>query len=142
MTQHHNRRLAQIGRAEELGSGIRNIRRYLPLYAKNSKFEMLEEDNFETILHFELEEFTETQRESVEKTVGKTVEKIIIAMENDPSVTIQKLTKITGLTRRGVEWNIDKLKKEGTIERIGSKKGGYWKVFQKNNGNNESTGTR
>jgi len=41
-----------------------------------------------------------------------------------------ELTKRTGLTRRGVEWNIDKLKKEGKIKRIGGKKGGYWKVLE------------
>ena len=36
----------------------------------------------------------------------------------------------TGLTRRGVEWNVHKLKKEGKIERIGSKKDGYWEIIK------------
>jgi len=38
------------------------------------------------------------------------------------------MMKITGLTRRGIEWNLAKHKKEGTIKRIGPDKGGYWGV--------------
>jgi len=36
----------------------------------------------------------------------------------------------TGLTRRGIEWNLSKLKAKGLIERNGSPKGGYWKVTE------------
>ena len=63
----------------------------------------------------------------------KTVEKILRVMKENPKITIMELTKRTGLTRRGVEWNIDKLKKEGKIKRIGGKKGGYWKVLEDEN---------
>ena len=43
----------QLGRAEELGSGIRNIKQYLPLYSINSKFELIEGDTFRTIITYE-----------------------------------------------------------------------------------------
>jgi ATP-dependent DNA helicase RecG len=33
-----------------------------------------------------------------------------------------------GLTRRGIEWNLSRLKEKGLIERIGPDKGGHWKV--------------
>jgi ATP-dependent DNA helicase RecG len=33
-----------------------------------------------------------------------------------------------GITSKGVEYNIDKLKKEGILNRIGPDKGGYWKI--------------
>jgi ATP-dependent DNA helicase RecG len=33
-----------------------------------------------------------------------------------------------GLTRRGVEWNLRKLKEDGIIRRIGSDRGGYWEI--------------
>ncbi len=42
------------------------------------------------------------------------------------------LMAITGLTRRGVEWNPDKLKKSGKIRRIGPDKGGHWEVVDHN----------
>ncbi len=38
-------------------------------------------------------------------TVEKTVEIIIDAIRNNPKITQQKLMEITGMTRRGVEWN-------------------------------------
>ena len=50
-------------------------------------------------------------------TVEKTVEKIIAAIRENPKVTHKQLMEITGLTRRGVEWNIDKLKRKGIIRR-------------------------
>jgi ATP-dependent DNA helicase RecG len=41
------------------------------------------------------------------------------------------LVESTGLTRRGIEWNLSQLKARGIIERIGPDKGGYWKVIEK-----------
>ena len=78
----------QIGRAEELGSGIRNIRKYLPLYAPNSRFELIEEDNFKTVLHFELEE-----EKQVTPQVTPQVEKLIFACtgENTKKELMMKL---------------------------------------------------
>ncbi len=35
----------------------------------------------------------------------------------------------TRLSRRGIEWNIAKLKQQGKIARIGPTKSGYWKVI-------------
>jgi ATP-dependent DNA helicase RecG len=34
----------------------------------------------------------------------------------------------TGLSIRGVEYNLNKLKEEGLIKRIGPAKGGHWEV--------------
>lgn len=65
---------------------------------------------------------------TVQKTVEKTVEKIIGLIAQDPTITISTLAKITGLTRRGIEHNLKKLKDEGRLERIGPDKGGSWKV--------------
>ena len=36
---------------------------------------------------------------------------------------------MTGLTKRGVEWNLSKLKAKGLIRREGGDKGGYWEVL-------------
>lgn len=63
-----------------------------------------------------------------EKTVDKTVEKIIALLVQNPEITQNELQLATGLSRRGVEWNIQKLKARGIIERIGPNNGGYWKV--------------
>jgi Fic family protein len=82
----------------------------------------------------EISEFIEAKddeksgQKTVEKTVEKTAEKILNALQDNPKITQAELKKITGLSRRGVEWNIQKLKNEGVIERVGGDKGGYWKI--------------
>jgi len=52
------------------------------------------------------------QNAGSEKTVEKaeTVEKILEAIINNPLVTQSELAEMTGLTRRGVEYNLSKLK--------------------------------
>jgi ATP-dependent DNA helicase RecG len=64
--------------------------------------------------------------ETVEKTVEKTIIDLII---NNPKTTTKNMMSATGLSRRGVEYQLNKLKEIGMIERIGSDKGGYWKVI-------------
>ena len=39
---------------------------------------------------------------------------------------MNELAKIVGISQKGVEWQIAKLKKEDRIKRIGSDKGGHW----------------
>ena len=37
---------------------------------------------------------------------------------------------VTGLSLRGVEWNMAKLKDEGKIRRLGSDKKGTWEIVE------------
>jgi ATP-dependent DNA helicase RecG len=66
----------------------------------------------------------------VEKTVEKTVEKILALLRSKPRLTQADLVMATGLSRRGVEWNLKELKKNGRIRRIGPDKGGAWEVLE------------
>ena len=63
-------------------------------------------------------------RESYEKTR----EKIIQLIKEDPKITPEELSKKTGLSIKGIEWNIKKLKDEKILERIGPAKGGRWEI--------------
>ncbi|MCK4541229.1 MAG: winged helix-turn-helix transcriptional regulator, partial [Spirochaetales bacterium] len=47
-----------------------------------------------------------------------------------PYITINKLAEIVGISPKGVEWQISRLKKEGKIKRIGPDKGGHWEVIK------------
>ena len=58
----------------------------------------------------------------------KTVEKIFDLIKSDPQITQKQIMDKTGLTRRGVEWNLKKLKDDGRITRVGPDKGGHWEV--------------
>ncbi|MDR1653882.1 MAG: Fic family protein [Prevotellaceae bacterium] len=64
-----------------------------------------------------------------EKTVEKTVEKILAIIKNNPHVTQKELAELTGLSRRGIEWNIAQLKQKGILTRTGSDKSGSWKTI-------------
>lgn len=69
---------------------------------------------------------------TVEKTVEKPVENaqaiILSALEHFPTSTQKDLQAATGLSRRGVEWNIKSLKDRGLIRRVGPSRGGHWEV--------------
>ena len=45
-----------------------------------------------------------------------------------PAISTAALAAVTGLTTKGVEWNLKKLKTEGVLKRIGPAKGGHWEV--------------
>jgi len=59
----------------------------------------------------------------------KTREKIIDLIKEDATITTQELAEILEITPKGVEWQIQKLKKEGVLSRVGAKKGGKWVVL-------------
>ena len=43
-------------------------------------------------------------------------------------ITTSEIAEKVGVTPKGVEWNIGKLKKEGLIKRVGPDKGGHWEI--------------
>lgn len=81
-------------------------------------------------------ENTETSQKiikTVEKNCGEssdTVKKLLSAMCENPFVTQQQLMQITGLSRRGVEWQLKHLKEKNIIRRVGADKGGHWEIIQ------------
>ena len=46
----------------------------------------------------------------------------------DPSIITAELMNRLGITAKGIEWQIGKLKQMDVLERIGPTKGGHWKV--------------
>lgn len=66
--------------------------------------------------------------ETREKTGEKTREKIIQLMRENPKITTQELAKRTGLSAKGVEWNLKNLKDEKIVRRVGGRKEGYWEI--------------
>lgn len=56
--------------------------------------------------------------------------KIMKEMRNNPNVTNKQLSILLGISETAVEKNIKLLKENGMVERVGSKKTGYWKVLE------------
>ncbi len=56
-------------------------------------------------------------------------QKIISEMRDNPNITTAELHNILGVSETAVEKNISFLRDNSYIERVGSKKAGYWKVL-------------
>jgi len=63
------------------------------------------------------------------KPLNERRRKIITEMRNDPNIITAQLRVILGCAETTVENNISYLRKNGYIERVGSRKSGYWKVI-------------
>ena len=125
-----------IGRADELGSGVRNLYKYLKIYANNEPV-LFEDDVFRA--EIPIESIGVTQEKTKEKTQEKTKEKtkenlsniqkeIINLIKENPQTTISKMSDDIGATVDSINYHVKKLKKSGIIEHCGSTKNGYWKI--------------
>lgn len=59
----------------------------------------------------------------------KTEDRIVELLRQNPKHTIKTLAETIGITTKGIEKQLSKLKSQGRIERIGSTKAGMWSVI-------------
>ena len=64
------------------------------------------------------------------KTGVKTRVKIIELINKNNTITRQELSEILGISLKGIDWQINNLKKQGVLKRIGPDKGGYWEISE------------
>jgi len=62
--------------------------------------------------------------------VGKSEGKILDAISNNSQITISQLSEQIGIGSTAIENNIKTLKEKGLLERIGSRKEGYWEIVE------------
>jgi len=55
---------------------------------------------------------------------------ILQNIQDNPSITIEKLSEKLGITTAGMRWNMRNLQKKGVIRRVGSNRSGYWEIIQ------------
>lgn len=79
-------------------------------------------------LSAETGKFSITPKETTFSVSMKNPEKILALIEDDKHVTIPEIADKIGISVKGVEKIISVLKKEDRIERLGSRKTGYWSV--------------
>jgi len=117
-----------MGFVEKYGSGILKVRELLKENGNREQEYVLNE--IETITKIYLENKKDkTSDKTVERTVERTVEKIIQLIKDNPYIIQEEIAEKLGLSRRGVEWNIQQLKQKGLIKRVGADKGGKWEVL-------------
>ena len=71
---------------------------------------------------------TETNIETNTETNTENVGRIIRLMGEQPSITVKMIAQQLGLSVGGVRYHINKLKKDGVVEHIGSSKKGTWVI--------------
>jgi ATP-dependent DNA helicase RecG len=116
-----------IGRADKLGSGVRNLYKYTKIYSGGEP-ELIEGDVFKTIIPLNAVAEQGGVNGGVNGGVKAIQNKILALIKDTPKISAQKIATAIGETKRKVEYHIESLKKEGLIEHVGSDKNGYWKV--------------
>ncbi len=118
----------EIGLADELGSGIRNMVKYTKIYSGGVP-EFKENDIFTTIIPL-----NDTVNAPVNEPVNALVklnntQKLIIKlMRENNQITQIELSKELKVNESTIKRNISKLRNKGMLRRIGSDKNGYWEV--------------
>lgn len=63
-----------------------------------------------------------------QKGSQKSSQKILEAIRRDPDVTIADLAQEVGITDRAIKKQIERLKEQGRLRRIGPDRGGHWEI--------------
>lgn len=137
----------EIGYADELGSGVKRITRNsllysgkLPVFEDKEMFkltipllrdEKLDETDLINLANGTLNDTLSgtligTLNGTLSGTLNLTFEKI----KNRKKITQIELSNETGIPLRTIKRNISILKENGYIQRVGSKKKGYWKILK------------
>lgn len=64
-----------------------------------------------------------------EHILNKTQVRILAELRNNPNITKVLLMKRLNLGKTSIDNGLSTLKKYGYVERVGSRKSGYWKVL-------------
>lgn len=70
----------------------------------------------------------------VEKGVGNLPDKqkiIIDLIKKYPSITKKQIWEHENLSKKSIEYDIDKLKEMGVLRLVGPTKDGYWEIIEK-----------
>jgi ATP-dependent DNA helicase RecG len=116
----------QMGRSEELGTGLRNVYKFTKAYSGSDQVVFFEEDIFSVTVP--LKNFTENVSEKVGEKLTENQSLILKSIIDNPYITANELVLIVKISKRKIEENIAKLRQKGFIQRIGLDRGGCWEV--------------
>ena len=130
--------MLQMGLVEEVGSGIYNVKKYLPLYDPNATYEFIDDEFFITTIHIEaiggaiggaisgsigdsmggpINDLTDRQKEILE-----------LIIENN-KISYRAIAQKVGINASAVLKHLNTLKEKGIIARVGGTRG-YWKILE------------
>ena len=115
----------EIGFAEELGSGTRNLYKLVPLYSgKNVKPKIIDGDVFKVYIPLSEKIINDPVNDPVKKRQNK----ILTIIRENPKITAVELAKQLNVSEKTIKRDLQFLRENNLIEHLGSDKKGYWKV--------------
>jgi len=126
------RAFKEVGLIEKYGSGIRRVLNICEEYGvKQPKFEEVF-NGFRVLLFKEKTDVTNDVINDVTKNVTKEERliKILKLVESNPSITTGEIALRLELTPRTVLRDIDQLKTENRLRRVGGRKKGKWIIIK------------
>ncbi len=124
-----------IGYADALGSGVRNLYKFTKIYSGGEP-DFEEGDVFKLTVPLEQQsdkkskidmQISDTRR--VTEKVTEEERQVTELLREDSTYTTAKLAESLGVSRKTVSKRLKNLKERGIIERVGSDRKGYWKLF-------------
>ncbi len=124
-----------IGYADSLGSGVRNLYKYTKIYSDaEPNFE--EGDVFRLIVPMRPAGATLAGRRKsnevtrvTEKVTDVTEKRIIELLKDNSKYKTVELAEMLDISRKTVSIKLKNLKEKGIVERVGSDRKGYWNIY-------------
>lgn len=122
-----------IGLADKLGSGVRNIFKYAKLY-QGGHPQFLEQDVFRTTVEFGNATVNATDAtvnatvNATDATVNEIDLQLLKLIQAQPTITYTELSEQLNLHRSTIARHIKSLAEQKVISRIGADKTGLWKI--------------
>ena len=115
---------------EKAGTGIKRIRDYCSKNKNKIKFDF---DKYCFFIVINSKKTTpKTTPKTTSKTTPKNEDRILLLINENSSISKEKIAKEIGVTIDGVKYYIKKFKNKGVLKWIGPPRGGRWKVANKN----------
>jgi ATP-dependent DNA helicase RecG len=124
----------QIGWVEDLGSGIRNMYKYCPIYVPGAQPVMEEDDVFRLTVRYEREGEYNNPHGDILKTVAQTTDikyadEILALIRMNPKITATEMSEKLSIKLRNTRYILAEMKNKSIISRNGSDKNGEWEIM-------------
>jgi ATP-dependent DNA helicase RecG len=124
----------QIGYADTLGSGVRNLVKFTKLYS-GGKPELIEGDIFKTVIPFAAsEKQAKNKRKTSEKQANTTSEKkkaILDYLKDHEQAAVADFVGVFGLSEGRIRAILLEMTKDNQVEKIGKTKSAYYVLSEK-----------
>jgi ATP-dependent DNA helicase RecG len=89
---------------------------------------LAENTRVETRVKTRVETRVETRVKTRVESLRGTEQKILVLLAKHPAMSAPELATAVGITLKGIEWNLAKLRREHRIRHVGPRQGGVWEL--------------